>query len=137
MRTCIGCAPGPSACAACGGIWTESGTVVTAVREVAKLDDTSLLDFAAKTGLEPEPSSIAEASVVTETQTIRDANFDDRLEQVSTESTKNIRMLRKSRLMQRLQELKRAHLESALKSVEGSGSGFVSLGFEAVKGEDD
>ncbi len=119
------------------GIWTESGTVVTAVREVAKLDDTSLLDFAAKTGLEPEPSSIAEASVVIQTQTIRDANFDDRLEQVSSESTKNIRMRMKSRLLQRLEELKREHLESALKSVEGSGSGFVSLGFQSVKGEDD
>jgi len=112
------------------GIWTASGTVNEKVKEVEKLDDASLLEFAADSGLEPDPPSAADASVVLALE-----GFQDRIEQISSDEAKQLRRALKARLEQRLEELKRA---DELKLFEREGeSKFVELGFEGDIKEND
>jgi hypothetical protein len=121
------------------GIWTAAGTVNPEVRGVGKLDDASLLDFAASTGLEPDPPSLADAAVVVATETIANADFDDRVEELAGDDVRKLRKLIKSRLLQRVEEIKRQRQQTMLEPVEGSGSGFKTSGFVSVgfDGDDD
>ena len=112
------------------GIWTSSGTVNEQVKSVEKLDDASLLKFAADTGLEPDPPSAADAGVVLALE-----GFQDRIEQISNDDAKQLRRAIKARLAERVAELKRVH-ELKLYEREGE-SKFLELGFEGELKEND
>ena len=112
------------------GIWTASGAVNTEVKEVERLDDASLLEFAVKTGIEPEPASMAEGALMVATEAVHAADFGDRIEQVSTEEARRLRKALKARLLERVEEFKRARAQSLFEPVDISESGFVELGFE-------
>ena len=111
------------------GIWTASGTVHPEVRGVAKLDDASLLEFAAATGLEPDPPSVADAAVVVATETLADSDFDDRVEELAGDDVRKLRKLIKSRLQQRVEEIRRLRQRTLLDATEGAGIGFTTSGF--------
>lgn len=109
------------------GVWTASGTVNEEVKKVESLDDASLLEFSAKTGIEPDPSSVAEATVQLVVEGAQDAAFEDRIEQLSSEDVKKLRAALKTRIANRIAEIKRVH-ETKLFKADGE-SRFIELGF--------
>ncbi len=119
------------------GIWTETGVVQEAVRAITTLDDAALLDFAVKSGVEPDPPSIAEAAVVLVNESFTAQDFDERADDRASDRVRAQRKLLKSRLMQRVEALKRFHEQAVLTPIEGSGAGLTSQGFEWSREGDD
>lgn len=119
------------------GVWTADGKVNAEVQEVATLDDTSLLEFAVKTGIEPEAPSIAEGAVLVASEATNAADFDERIERVSTDDIRKVRGALKARLLERVAKLKELRKQALFAPIDYSESGFVSLGFaNSGKGED-
>lgn len=117
------------------GIWTASGEVQPAVREVTKLDDDSLLEFSAKTGVEPEPTSVAEATLILSGEGALAADFNSRVEQLSDARERTLRRALKARLEERVEEIKRRKSAKLFDPEDASGKPFVLLGYESSVGK--
>jgi hypothetical protein len=110
------------------GLWTSGGTLRSEVTEVARLDDASLLEFATRTGIEPEPASQAIAAVALEDQVVRTANFNERAELEASDETKRKRRGLREQLRQRATELRERWKDALFEPLEAGGQGFVQLG---------
>lgn len=117
------------------GIWTASGEVQPAVREVTTLDDDSLLEFSAKTGIEPEPTSVAEATLILAGEGAVAAGFDSRVEELSDAHDRALRRALKARLQERVEEIKRRKSAKLFEPENANDRAFVLLGYESSVGK--
>ena len=110
------------------GIWTASGEARTEVKDVQVLDDASLLDFATKTGVEPEPASAALTAVAIANEAIQITDFNERAELIATDDVKRKRQVLRTQLRERAEELRRRWKEALFQPLEAGGAGFIQLG---------
>jgi len=95
---------------------------------VQVLDDASLLDFATKTGVEPEPASAALTAVSLANEALQITDFNERAELIATDDVKRKRQVLRTQLRERAEELRRRWKEALFQPLEAGGAGFIQLG---------